>query len=83
MLGDLKVSLDTTQLGLGIYEDSLMLDPFSTLAGYDDIALSPITLSLRINVRESGGDVPLPGTLLLVVTGILVLSSRRRRQVVR
>ena len=83
VLGDLTVSLDTSTLGLGVYQDSFMLNPFSTLAGFDDIDLDPITLSLRVNVRESGGDVPLPGTLLLVVTGILVMSSRRRRQLAR
>jgi hypothetical protein len=83
VLGNLMVSLDTTLLGLGVYEDSIMLNPFSTLAGFDDIALDPITLSFRIDVRQSGTDVPLPGTLVLLVTGLLVLTSRRRRQVVR
>ena len=80
ILDNLMVSLDTTLLGLGVYEDSITLNPFSTLTGFDDIALDPIVLSLRINVRESTGDVPLPGTLVLMVTGLLVMSSRRRRQ---
>ena len=83
VLGNLMVSLDTTLLGLGVYEDSIMLNPFSTLAGFDDIALDPITLSFRIDVRQSGTDVPLPGTLVLLVTGLLVMTSRRRRQLAR
>ena len=80
ILGNLMVTLDTTLLGLGVYEDSITLNPFSTLTGFADIALDPIVLSLRVNVRESNGDVPLPGTLVLVVTGLLFMSSRRRRQ---
>jgi hypothetical protein len=83
VLGNLMVSLDTSLLGLGVYEDSISLNPFSTLNGFNDIALDPIMLSFRINVRQSGGDVPVPGTLVLMATGLLVLSSRRRRLVAR
>ena len=80
ILDNLLVSLDTTLLGIGLYEDSFTLNPFSTLAGFDDIALDPILLTLRINVRDSIGQVPLPGTLVLFLTGMSgLLFSRRRR----
>ena len=82
ILDNLLVSLDTTTLGLGLYEDSIFLNPFSTLSGFADIALEPILLTLRINVRDSSGQVPLPGTLLLFVTGLFSLRYCRRRRAV-
>lgn len=74
----LFVSLDTTFLTTGVFEDTITLNPFSTLEGFEDLALAPIYLTLRINVRDTGG-VPLPGTQLLIIVGFAVMFCSRLR----
>ena len=73
------VNLDTQGLGVGLYQESIIFNPFSTWDQLQDIALDPITLTFSINVRDSGGQVPLPGTLLLILVGIPGLFYRRGR----
>ncbi|MCB1699366.1 MAG: choice-of-anchor D domain-containing protein, partial [Halioglobus sp.] len=79
ILGGLMVNLDTQGLGVGLYQESIIFNPFSTWDQLQDIALDPITLTFSINVRDSGGQVPLPGTLLLILVGIPGLFYRRGR----
>ena len=74
----LLVELDTGALGLGLYEDVITLTSFSTLAGFADVGLDPISLTLRINVRDSAAQVPLPATFWLFLTGLAGVHYRRR-----
>ena len=78
ILGGLLVDLNTGTLGVGLYQESIILNPFSTWEQLDPIALDAITLNLSINVRD--GEVPLPGTLVLLLTGLPLVIRRRRRQ---
>jgi hypothetical protein len=81
ILDGLAVELDTSTLGLGVYQDSISLNARSTLLGFDDIFLDVSTLTFRINVREAGQQVPIPGTLLLLLMGLGIFRRQRRLDV--
>ena len=72
------VTVDTSTLGLGTYEDSIMFDGFSHLDGFDDIALGSINLRFAIAVVDDVTDVPEPGTFMLMLLGVLGLGYSRR-----
>jgi hypothetical protein len=72
------IGIDTAGLGIGTYLGSVLLNPFSTLAGFDDIALNPITLAFRLSVI-SATEVPEPSTVMLLLGGLLFLYAARRR----
>ncbi|SHO49934.1 choice-of-anchor D domain-containing protein [Desulfopila aestuarii] len=80
--GDVKsglwVELDTSQLTLGLYERTITLNPYSSLAGFADYALGPIDLTFRAYVTGSADPVPEPTTLLLFGSGLAgIIYSRR------
>jgi hypothetical protein len=78
ILDSLLISLDTSGLGLGLYEDSILFNGFSTLDGFSDIALSPINLRFALAVVDDVASVSEPDTLFLICFGLLGLGFVRR-----
>jgi hypothetical protein len=74
------LGIDFTASGLGLFEDTITFNGF----GYNDSDFEGLaqsrTLLIRANVVDENNAVPEPGTLLLVLLGLLALSHRAARR---
>lgn len=75
-----QVSFDTSLFGPGMFMGEILLNPTSVFAGLLDIDLDQITLRLSGRILPDGGNVPIPGTLLLILGPALLLVYRRGRR---
>ena len=79
----LMLQLDTELYGPGVFTDTIVLGGRTYNAGGYDEVLTPITLLVRGEIFEPGGEVPVPAVLWLVIAGLPVLryvTLRRRHQ---
>jgi hypothetical protein len=76
LLTGFDVSINTAGLGLGTFTGGLQLNPFSSFAGLDDLALAPIQLAFRFDVVDDTVSVPEPPTYMLLLVGLMGWSLR-------
>ncbi len=80
-IAPLALSFDGTGLGVGLFEGTIVLIAGSRM-GNELFDLAPVALTLRARIVD-GGQVPEPGSLLLVAGGLLMIvaagvAARRR-----
>lgn len=73
-----QIMFDTSLFGPGSFMGEILLNPTSVFAGLMDVDLDQITLRLSGRINATG-QVPVPGTIFLVLGPALVLVYRRRK----
>ena len=76
--GDLSISFDPTSLGL--FQDDIVLGWFGHNASGYRGADAFLRLQIRALVVDATSNVPEPGNLLLVFTGLMLLGASARRR---
>jgi hypothetical protein len=72
------LNVDFSSTGIGLFEDTIALNALSYNDSDPDGLAQSRTLQIRANVIDGNTTVPTPGTMLLVLLGLLAMRQRLR-----
>ncbi|MCB1966371.1 MAG: choice-of-anchor D domain-containing protein, partial [Candidatus Accumulibacter sp.] len=75
--GGLQISLET--LNVGNFSDTIVLSALGHNASGFSAAFGDVTLTVQARVQAGGGQIPEPGSLLLLTIALAIIVLQRRR----